>query len=164
MRVTERSAKAITIRPIGSFMLVVFMFLHGYSALAADNGLITKPSKYSVGTTIDRLESALTAAGNTIFARVDYSAEAGKVGLKLRPAQLLFWGNPKGGTPIMVAAPTAAIDLPLKFLAWEDADGKTWLTYNSLDYLEQRHAIGGMDEALHTLQSRVDAIADKARE
>src|SRR5229473_337745 len=137
MRVTERSAKAMTIRPIGSFMLAVFMFLYGYSAMAADNGLITRPSKYSVGTTIDRLENALKAAGNTIFAHVDHSAEADKVGLKLRPAQ---------------------------FLTWEDADGKTWLTYNSLDYLEQRHAIGSMDEALHTLQTRVDAIADKARE
>jgi len=68
----------MTIRPIGSFMLAVFMFLHGYSALAADNGLITKPSKYAVGPTIDRLESALTAAGNTIFARVDHSAERAK--------------------------------------------------------------------------------------
>lgn len=151
----------MTIRPIASFVLAVFMLLYGHSAAAADNGLITRPCEYRVGAIIDRLESALTAAGNTIFARVDHSAEADKVGLKLRPAQLLIWGNPKGGTPIMAASPTAAIDLPLKFLAWEDAGGKTWLSYNSLDYLKQRHGVDGLDEALHTLQTRVDAIAGK---
>jgi uncharacterized protein (DUF302 family) len=84
----------MTIRPLASCMFGVFIFLCSYSALAADNGLITKPSKYSVGMTIDRLESALKAAGNTIFARVDHSAEADKVGMTLRPAQLLIWGNP----------------------------------------------------------------------
>jgi YD repeat-containing protein len=153
------------IRSMAGLMAAVCMFVSGgYSAVAADNGLVTKPSQFSVGTTIDRLESALKAAGNTIFARVDHSAEAAKVGLKLRPTQLLIWGNPTGGTPLMAAAPTAAIDLPQKFLAWEDADGKTWLTYNSFGYLKQRHAIGGMDEALRTLQTRVDAIADKAHQ
>jgi uncharacterized protein (DUF302 family) len=151
-------------RRIATLLLAAFVICSGKLASAADNGLVTKPSKYSVATTMDRLERVLKGAGNTIFARIDHAAEADKVGMTLRPAQLLIWGNPKGGTPIMVASPTTAIDLPLKFLAWEDAEGKIWLTYNSIDYLKSRHAIGGMDEGLRLLQSRIDALADKALE
>jgi uncharacterized protein (DUF302 family) len=151
-------------RSIIRFALVALVFTHAYSAAAESNGLITKPSNHSVKITIDRLETALAAAGNKIFARIDHSAEAEAAGLKLRPTQLLIWGNPKGGTPMMVAAPTAAIDLPQKFLAWEDANGKVWLTYNSVDYLRQRHAAGEMNEALRALQMRIDAVADQARQ
>jgi len=77
--------------------------------------------------------------GVAIFALIDHSGEAEKAGLKMRPTQLLIFGNPKGGTPLMLAAPSTAIDLPLKALVWEDADGKVWLSYNSPDYLQQRH-------------------------
>jgi uncharacterized protein (DUF302 family) len=152
------------IRSIAGGLLAAFLLLCGATATAADNGLLTKPSKYSVATTIDRLEAALRAAGNTIFARIDHSAEAAKVGMTLPPMQLLIWGNPKGGTPIMVAAPTAGIDLPQKFLAWEDTAGKSWLTYNSLDYLRQRHAVAGLDDALRAAQARLDATVDKVLE
>lgn len=109
--------------------------------LAGDNGLISKPSKYSVPETLDHMESLLKTRGITVFARIDHSAEAEKVGLKMRPTQLLVFGNPKAGTPLMNAAPSLAIDLPLKVLAWQDENGKVWLSYNSPAYLQQRHQI-----------------------
>jgi uncharacterized protein (DUF302 family) len=107
----------------------------------ASSTLLTKPSKYSVPETIDRIERAITAKGMQIFARIDHGGEAKKVGLTMRPTELLIFGNPKGGTALMVARPTAAIDLPMKALAWEDADGKVWLTYNSPELLQERHNV-----------------------
>lgn len=105
------------------------------------NGLISLSSKHSVDQTIQRLEALLQERGVTIFARVDHSGEAAKVGLSMRPTKLLIFGSPKGGTPLMQAAPSIAIDLPLKALFWEDADGKVWLTYNDPAYLQQRHNV-----------------------
>ena len=107
----------------------------------AGTNLVTKPSQYSVPETIDRIERAVTAKGMQIFVRIDHSGEAKKVGLAMRPTQLLIFGNPKGGTAFMVAKPTAAIDLPMKALAWEDEDGKVWLTYNSPELLHARHGV-----------------------
>ena len=103
------------------------------------NGLIHLASKDSVEKTMQRLESLLSERGITIFARVDHSGDAAKVGLAMKPTKLLIFGSPKSGTPLMQAAPTVAIDLPLKALFWEDADGKVWLTYNDPQYLQQRH-------------------------
>jgi uncharacterized protein (DUF302 family) len=105
------------------------------------NGLIHLPSPHSVPETLNRLTSLLQSANLTIFARVDHAAEAEKAGLKMLPTQLLIFGSPKAGTPLMVVSPTLAIDLPLKALAWEDADGKVWLSYNTPEYLQQRHNI-----------------------
>ena len=102
-------------------------------------GFVSKASQHSVPETIQRLNALLKSKGVAIFALIDHSGEAEKAGLKMRPTQLLVFGNPKGGTPLMVAAPSTAIDLPLKALVWEDADGKVWLSYNSPDYLQQRH-------------------------
>ena len=107
----------------------------------AGSNLVTKPSKYSVSETIDRMERAILAKGMQIFTRIDHGAEAKKVGLAMRPTELLIFGNPKGGTALMVARPTAAIDLPMKALAWEDSDGKVWLTYNSPELLQERHNV-----------------------
>ena len=107
----------------------------------AGTDLVTKPSQYSVPETIDRIERAVTAKGMKIFVRIDHSGEAKKVGLAMRPTQLLIFGNPKGGTAFIVAKPTAAIDLPMKALAWEDEDGKVWLTYNSSELLHARHGV-----------------------
>ena len=104
-------------------------------------GLVQIPSRYSVEETLQRLESALATRGLEIFARVDHSGEAEKVGMKMQPTKLLIFGSPKAGTPLMVAAPTLAIDLPLKALVWEDEAGKVWLTYNSPDYLRERHDV-----------------------
>jgi uncharacterized protein (DUF302 family) len=104
-------------------------------------GIITKPSKYSVPETLHRLETVLTAKGIKIFALIDHSGEAEKAGLKMPPTQLLVFGNPKGGTPVMLAAPTAAIDLPLKALAWQDANGQVWLSYNDPAYIQRRFGL-----------------------
>jgi uncharacterized protein (DUF302 family) len=131
----------------GAFMKKLFAALLiplaalGAAAHAQTSGLVAKPSKYSVAETMDRLEKVVKAKGITVFARIDHAGEADKAGLKLRPTQLLIVGNPKAGTPVMAAAQSAAIDLPLKALAWEDASGKVWLGYNSAEYLKQRHGI-----------------------
>src|SRR3982074_338829 len=106
-----------------------------------DSGMIDVPSPYSVPGTLARLESILKERGLQVFARVDHSGEAEKAGMKMRPTQLLIFGSPKGGTPLMVAAPTLAIDLPLKALVWEDADAKIRISYNSPEYLQQRHNV-----------------------
>jgi uncharacterized protein (DUF302 family) len=114
--------------------------ISGGTALAGDT-VVTKPSKYSVPETIGRIESAVTAKGMQVFARIDHGGEAKKVGLAMRPTELLIFGNPKGGTALMVAKPTVAIDLPMKALAWEDENGKVWLTYNSPELLHERHGV-----------------------
>ncbi len=106
-----------------------------------ENGLIHVGSSRSVADTLKKLQTTLEARGLKLFALVDHSGEAEKAGLKLRPTQLLIFGSPKGGTPVMVAAPTVAIDLPLKALVWEDTEGKVWVSYNSPEYLQQRHGI-----------------------
>lgn len=108
---------------------------------SAQNGLIHLVSKYSVDETLRRLEEMLQQKGLTIFAKVDHSGEAAKVGLEMRPTKLLIFGSPKAGTPLMQASLSLAIDLPLKALFWQDADGKTWLTYNDPAYLMRRHDV-----------------------
>lgn len=106
-----------------------------------DNGMIHLNSPHSVAETITRLESLLQVQGLTEFCRIDHSGEAEKAGFKMPPTQLIIFGSPKGGTPLMIASPTVAIDLPLKVLIWEDAGGKVWVSYNSPEYLRQRHNI-----------------------
>lgn len=104
-----------------------------------DNGLLSKASRHSVDQTVDRLKAVLREKGVTLFALIDHSGEAAKVGLKMPPTKLLIFGSPKAGTPLMLAAPSTAIDLPLKMLVWEDPLGKVWMTYNDPHYLRQRH-------------------------
>src|SRR5579863_9079901 len=106
-----------------------------------DNGRIHLNSPYSVSETLKRVESLLQEKGVTIFCRIDHSGEAEKAGMKMHPTQLLVFGSPKGGTPVMLASPTIAIDLPLKALIWEDAGGKVWVSYNSPKYLQKRHGV-----------------------
>jgi len=110
-------------------------------SMAADrgNGILSKASNHAVDETLGKLKGILQAKGVTVFAVVDHSGEAEKAGLKMRPTKLVLFGNPKAGTPLMLAAPSAAIDLPLKILIWEDAQGKVWVSYNSPAYLEERH-------------------------
>ena len=109
--------------------------------MVPDNGkgLIDIPSSHSVDETVTKLEGILQAKGITLFALVDHSGEAAKAGMKMRPTKLLIFGNPKAGTPVMLATPSSAIDLPLKILVWEDDQGKVWITYNSATYLQTRH-------------------------
>lgn len=106
-----------------------------------ENGLVQVASPYPVGQTLARFEAILEARGLRVFALVDHSGEAEKAGLAMRPTKLVIFGSPQAGTPVMVAAPTTAIDLPLKVLVWEDSGGKVWLSYNDPAYLKQRHNI-----------------------
>ena len=133
-----------------------------FAAQAADNnGLISRVSPYPVSETLDRLEAVLKSKGVKIFARIDHAAEAQSVGMSLRPTQLLIFGNPKAGTPLMRASQSIGLDLPMKALAWQDAQGQVQLTWNSPDYLIARHdldaefsknlaAVGGLIEAALT--------------
>ncbi len=107
----------------------------------AENGIIHLSSPYSVPETVQRLQSTLQTKGIQVFAVVDHSGGAEKAGLAMHPTQLVIFGNAKTGTPAMLAAPTLALDLPLKALIWQDADGKVWLSYNSPEYLRQRHNV-----------------------
>src|SRR5437667_11325366 len=128
---------------------------------ATDTGIIEKPSNHSVDETVNRLKHLLHSQGVTLFALVDHSGEAEKVGMKMRPTKLLIFGNPKAGTPLMLAAPSIAIDLPLKVLVREDSQGKVWVSYNSPEYLKQRH---GLPEELLQNVSIIETLAVKAAE
>jgi uncharacterized protein (DUF302 family) len=123
------------------------------------DGIVSKPSKYSVPETLHRLETILTAKGIKVFALVDHSGEAEKAGLKMPPTQLLIFGNPKGGTPVMMANAAAAIDLPWKALAWQDADGQVWLSYNDAAYIQ--HRFGLSDDVMKPLAG-LAAVMDQA--
>lgn len=103
------------------------------------NGIVTKPSAHTVDQTVEKLKAMLQAKGVMLFALIDHSGEAEKVGLKMPPTKVLIFGNPKGGTPLMLAAPSLAIDLPLKILVAESADGKVSISYNAPEYLQTRH-------------------------
>jgi uncharacterized protein (DUF302 family) len=129
--------------------------------LSKDEGLIDKPSKHSVGETVDRLKRMLETKGITLFALIDHSGEAEKVGMKMRPTKLLIFGNPKGGTRLMLASPHSAIDLPLKILIWEDTQGKVWVTYNSPAFLQVRH---GLPPELLQNIAVVETLATQASE
>jgi uncharacterized protein (DUF302 family) len=109
--------------------------------MASSNGLIQIASRYSVDESLGKLKNIFTEKGMQIFAVIDHSGEAEKVGLKMRPTKVVIFGSPKGGTPLMVAAPSLAIDLPLKVLVAEDAEGKVSATYNDPEYLGQRHGV-----------------------
>jgi uncharacterized protein (DUF302 family)/uncharacterized membrane protein YidH (DUF202 family) len=122
-------------------------------------GIIRKPSTRTVPETLDRLEATLKAKGITVFARVDHSGEAAKVGLTMPPTQVLIFGNPKAGTPVMLAAPTSAIDLPLKALAWQDGAGKVWLGYTDPAYLARRY---GLTEAQVAPLAGIGQLIDAA--
>jgi uncharacterized protein (DUF302 family) len=126
-----------------------------------NSGLVDIASNHSVGETVEKLKGILQAKGITLFALVDHSGEAAKAGMKMRPTKLFIFGNPKGGTPVMLAAPSSAIDLPLKILVWEDAQGKVWITYNSPAYLQERHNIP--PDLLPNI-AVIEALAAKAAE
>lgn len=128
------------------------------------DGLIVKPSKHTVAKTLDRLERLLKQKGLTVFARVDHMAGGRRAGKKLRPTQVLIFGNPKLGTPLMQSARTAGIDLPMKALAWQDETGKTWLAYNDPAYLAKRHGIAGRAVVLQKMSGALKALTDKATE
>jgi uncharacterized protein (DUF302 family) len=125
----------------------------------AESGLVDRRSPHSVDETVQRLTDALRAKGVTLFAVIDHGGEAERVGLKMPPTKLLIFGNPRAGTPLMLAAPRSAIDLPLKILVWQDADGTTFITHNSPAYLRDRH---GLPEQSLQVLAVVEALAAAA--
>jgi uncharacterized protein (DUF302 family)/uncharacterized membrane protein YidH (DUF202 family) len=157
---------------VGVAMSIYLVSVHSTSSVHAEErettmtslpnkGIVDKPSNHSVDETVERLKNILQAKGVMLFAIVDHSGEAAKVGIKMRPTKLLIFGSPKAGTPLMLAAPSIAIDLPLKILVWEDPVGKVWLSYNSSEYLAQRH---GLPQDLMPNIAVVEALAVKAGE
>jgi uncharacterized protein (DUF302 family) len=127
----------------------------------ADNGLVTVKSAHGVKDTIDRLAADVTAKGMKVFARIDHAQGANEVGLALRPTELLIFGNAKGGTPLMQSRQTIGIDLPLKALAFEDADGTVWLCYNDPTWIAARHGVAG-GEATLAMTAALAAAANHA--
>ena len=131
------------------------------TAFETNKGIISKPSNHSVDQTVEKLKNILQSKGVMLFALVDHSGEAEKVGMKMRPTKLLIFGSPKAGTPLMLAAPNIAIDLPLKILVWEDGQGNVWVSYNSPEYLKERH---GLPQELLANIAVVETLAAKAGE
>ncbi len=142
-------------------LTLITVFLFPAVANAAD-GLVTKRSPHSVDETMQRLISMLEKKGMRIFARVDHTEGARGVGKELRPTQLLIFGNPRVGTPLMQCSQTMAIDLPQKALVWKDAEGQVWLAYNAPKYLAQRHQMTGCEEALRKVSKALANFAKAA--
>ena len=128
---------------------------------ATNNGIVDRPSNHSVDEIVEKLKQILQSKGVTLFATVDHSGEAAKVGMKMPPTKLLIFGSPKAGTPLMLATPSVAIDFPLKILIWEDAQGKVWVSYNSPSYLQERHGIPA--ELMQNI-AVIETLAAKAAE
>jgi uncharacterized protein (DUF302 family) len=126
-----------------------------------EEGIVKILSRHAVDETVDKLKAILQSKGVTLFALIDHSGEAEKVGMKMPPTKLLIFGNPKGGTPLMLASPSVAIDLPLKVLVAEDSQGKAWISYNSPEYLKERH---GLPQNLLANIAAVETLADAAGE
>jgi len=164
---------ALFLAVVGLAMVIYLISGHGVSSIKLDNmegasmttlasnGIIAKPSNHSVEQTVQKLENILQAKGGTLFTVVDHSGEAERVGMKMPPTKLLIFGNPQAGTPLMLAAPSIAIDLPLKILVSEDAQGKVWVSYNDPAYLQERHKL---PPELLTNIAVVETLAAKAAE
>lgn len=149
---TQAVAIALLLALVGLAMAIYLVSVHDLNDIQGQGkqevsmtptttvtGIVDEPSNHSVEETVDRLKNILQSKGVRLFALVDHSGEAEKAGMKMPPTKLLIFGNPKGGTPLMLAAPSVAIDLPLKILVWEDAQKKTWVSYNSSAFLQERH-------------------------
>lgn len=132
--------------------------------LIAAEGMVTVKSNHSVETTVDNLESVLKDQGMTVMGRINHTEGADKAGMALRPTEVVIFGNPKVGTPLMQCAQSVAIDLPQKALVWEDSEGHVWLGYNDPEYLKQRHDIEGCDETIEKVQGALAGFAKAATE
>jgi uncharacterized protein (DUF302 family) len=142
-------------------ILAVFLFLAS-PVVFADSGLISVKSAHSVGETLDRMEALLNKKGMTIFKRINHAKGAKGAGIDLRPTEVLIFGNPKIGSPMMVCAQTIAIDLPQKALAWEDESGQVWLSYNDPSYLVSRHNMKGCDKVVNKVTKALGNFAKGA--
>src|SRR5262249_54820241 len=132
------------------------------SSVPADAGLVTLPSAHGVTQTVERLKALLAQKGIEVFAHIDHAAGARQVGLPLRPTQVLIFGNPQAGTPLMQARQTIGLDLPLRALVWEDGEGKVWLTYRRVEDLARQHHVTDRDEAVKALDGGLGALARAA--
>jgi uncharacterized protein (DUF302 family) len=148
--------KSICVGAITGFALL----LNG--AASAADGLVTVESAHSVKATVDKLESVLKSKGMKVFARIDHTAGAASVDMEIRPTEVLLFGNPKVGTPLMICAQSVAIDLPQKMLVWEAEDGKVYLGYNDPAYLKSRHAVEGCDKVLGKVSGALGNFAAAA--
>lgn len=144
--------------------IILGLFISSMLSLsaAAETGIITVASNHSVQTTLDRLTEIMTSKGITIFARVDHEAGAKKIGTEMAPTQLLLFGNPKLGTPLMMSSRTIGIDLPLKALAWRDDDGKVWVSYNDPAFLKARHEMSDRDPVFEKMAGVLKGLIGKA--
>lgn len=143
----------------GSVVLLTLVFT--FAMIAQTSGVVTIKSNHSVVASIDRLDSLARSKGMTVFSRIDFAADAKKAGMEMRPEQLLIFGNPEAGTPIMEVAPVAGIDLPLKVLAWQDGEGEVWFSYNTPEYIRARHKLP--DELVKNIIG-IKALVEKAAE
>ena len=149
-------------RPVSLILMMVIAVAIWAAPAEADDGLIVKQSPYSVADTLDRLEKLLKAKGVVIFARIDHAAGAKKAGMELRPTQVMLFGNPKIGTPLMMANQRIGLDLPLKVIVWQDADGTTQLAYLDPAKLQARYAITGKDKSFETIAGVLGKMTDAA--
>jgi len=145
-----------------TFMLIIFSFFIFSSMAIAGNGLVNRKSNHDVKKTADRLENILHKKGMTVFDRINHTAGAKKAGKELRPTELIIFGNPKVGTPLMQCSQTMAIDLPQKALIWEDEKGQVWLSYNEPEYLAKRHKTQGCLEVIRKVQNVLANFASGA--
>jgi len=144
-------------------VISLFLALLLLSPLAlADLGMVTKKSPYSVSETLDRLESVVESKGITVVMRWNHGQKANNVDIALRPTELLVFGKPEMGSQIMTSNQTAAIDLPVKALAWEDAEGQVWLTYNDPEYIAKRHGIDDRDKVFGKMAGALDKFTNAA--
>lgn len=170
---TQAVLIALFLALVGLAMAIYLVSVHGSANVhfekneelsmipTGNKGIVDKPSKHSVEQTVENLKNILQSKGVTLFALIDHSGEAEKVGMKMPPTKLLIFGSPKAGTPLMQAAPSSALDLPLKILIWQDAQGKVWVTYNSPAYLQERHNLPA--ELLPNI-AVIETLATKAAE
>ena len=142
------------------FVAVISLFF--LTSASAGDGLVSKKSGVGVEETLDRLEAVLEKKGITIFSRVSHTAGAADAGIELRPTELLIFGNPKLGSHFFTSRQTAGIDLPMKALAWEDADGQVWLTYNDPQYIADRHGISDREEIVRKMSNALDKMTNAA--
>ena len=144
------------------FISIIVIFLMVSTAVAGGNGLVNVKSSHDVKTTADRLESILNQKGMKVFIRINHAAGAANVGKKLRPTELIIFGNPKVGAPLMQCSQSVGVDLPQKALVWQDDKGLVWLTYNDPDYLSGRHGLKECSEVLKKVEKALNNFAKAA--
>jgi uncharacterized protein (DUF302 family) len=142
--------------------LVLFTLLFAASTVFAGEGMLNVESMFSVDDTANRMETILKEKGMTLFNRIHHSASAGKVGIELRDTQLIIFGNPKAGSPLMKCQQTMGIDLPQKALIWKDANHTVWISYNDPGYLKERHDLSGCDQAIAKIEKALANITKLA--